>query len=59
MTKVVSINLAYDLECGRSLCLLHVLTAPLQNVLNVHLLALSKDDNSGQLLLILEKSRVS
>ena len=59
MTKVVSINLAYDLECGGSLCLLHVLTAPLQNVLNVHLLALSKDDNSGQLLFSLEEWKVS
>ena len=59
MPKVVPINLADNLEGGRSLGLLHVLAAPLQNILNVDLLALSKDDNSGQLLLILEKSRVS
>ena len=55
MTKVVSIDLAYNLECSWCLCLLHVLTAPLQNILNVHLLALSEDDNSGQLLFSLEK----
>ena len=54
MTKVVSIDLAYNLECSWCLCLLHVLTAPLQNILNVHLLALSEDDNSGQLLFSLE-----
>ena len=58
MTKVVSINGADDLECGWSLGLLHVLAAPLQNVLNVHLLALSQDYNSGQLLFSLEKEKV-
>ena len=58
MTKVVSINGADDLECCWSLGLLHVLAAPLQNVLNVHLLALSQDYNSGQLLFSLEKEKV-